>query len=122
VPVQGSAAIDAGDNSLAVLLGSTLKFDQRGSGFPRVAAARVDIGACELADSEFRITEISFDAVTGVELTWISEAGINYEVIRSIDLISWTVISPPLLANSGVTQWTDPNPPGPRGFYAVRRR
>ena len=122
LPVPGSAAIDAGDNSLAVLLGSTLQFDQRGSGFPRVAAAKVDIGACENTGSGDRITGISFDAVTGVALTWISEAGINYEVIRSIDLNSWTVISPPLPASSGLTRWTDPNPPGPRAFYAVRRR
>jgi hypothetical protein len=43
LPQSGSPAIDAGATSLAV----GLAYDQRGSGYPRVVASAVDIGAVE---------------------------------------------------------------------------
>jgi hypothetical protein len=47
--VEGSLAIDAGDNSLAVdSNGDPLPYDQRGEGFARVINAAVDIGAFEM--------------------------------------------------------------------------
>ena len=52
--VPGSPAINAGNNSLAVdENGNPLTTDQRGTGFPRIGAGRVDIGAFEvLPDSD----------------------------------------------------------------------
>ncbi|MGI9242545.1 MAG: Ig-like domain repeat protein [Verrucomicrobiales bacterium] len=118
---SGSPAIDAGDNALAASPDSvSLKSDQRGSGFPRIAAGTVDIGAYERNIDEIRITDISIDPSNGVVITWIAEIGGDYEILRSVDLINWTVISPTLAAASEVMQWTDQNPPAPRAFYVVR--
>ncbi len=48
--MTGSPAIDAGSNALAVdpTTGLPLTTDQRGTGFPRIANGRVDIGAYEV--------------------------------------------------------------------------
>jgi CSLREA domain-containing protein len=47
--LTGSPAINAGDNTLAVAPdGSTLKTDQRGTGFTRVVGGTVDMGAFEV--------------------------------------------------------------------------
>ena len=55
--VAGSPAINAGDNSLATETGlaggPALTTDQRGTGFDRIAAGTVDIGAFEFADFDF---------------------------------------------------------------------
>ncbi len=46
--LTGSPAIDAGDPAAVAGQGSTPSFDQRGTGFDRVKAARIDIGAFEV--------------------------------------------------------------------------
>ncbi len=74
--VAGSPAINAGDNALAVdAMSNPLTTDQRGTGFPRVLGAAVDIGAVEavtspsatitdpLGTTESGIIVIGFDAV-----------------------------------------------------------
>jgi hypothetical protein len=48
-PLPGSQVIDAGDPLAVAGVGSTPEFDQRGVGFDRVAAGRIDIGAFEMA-------------------------------------------------------------------------
>ncbi|WP_417391439.1 choice-of-anchor Q domain-containing protein [Gimesia sp.] len=55
--LTGSAAIDAGDNSLAETAG--LATDQRGSGFPRIYNGAIDIGAVEFYESDFVVDTIS---------------------------------------------------------------
>jgi hypothetical protein len=53
--LAGSPAIDDGNNALA------LDFDQRGTGFARVAGARADIGAFEVQGGSDRIFANGFD-------------------------------------------------------------
>lgn len=76
--VNGSRAIDAGDNALAVdALAALWTTDQRGTGFDRVKGARVDIGAFESdavfaggfdgtdLDDDFNLTAGRFSIVNG---------------------------------------------------------
>jgi hypothetical protein len=53
--LPGSPAIDAGSNPAA------LDFDQRGSGFPRVAGASADIGAFEASGPDDTVFSDGFD-------------------------------------------------------------
>jgi hypothetical protein len=82
----------------------------------------VDIGTYEYNLGEFRIIDISAHPANGVSLTWTSEIGENYDVLRSTNLKDWNEISPSLKATSGLTEWTDPDPPKPSAFYSIRRR
>ncbi|MGH9946571.1 MAG: choice-of-anchor Q domain-containing protein [Pyrinomonadaceae bacterium] len=66
-PLQfGSAAIDAGDDMLAVdpFDNSPLPFDQRGTGFLRSTDSAVDIGAFEVQDVRYYVTQAA-DAPEG---------------------------------------------------------
>ncbi len=69
--LAGSPAIDAGNNALAVdpTTGDHLAYDQRGTGYPRVVGASVDIGAFE------RPTVIGSPTMYTVNLTSASGAG-----------------------------------------------
>lgn len=55
--LSDSAAIDAGDNSLAETAG--LVTDQRGTGFPRIYDEAIDIGAVEFHEPDFVVDTIS---------------------------------------------------------------
>lgn len=78
----GSPAVDAGDNSLLPLdrtdqdgdgnLDEVIPFDQRGSGFERVLAAAIDIGAVELAT----VTMVPGPMVNGQDATIFVENNI----------------------------------------------
>jgi hypothetical protein len=79
LPAPDSPAIDAGDNSLAP------PFDQRGSGFPRIAGGAIDIGAFELIPPTLSIAPLPAKVV----LSWPTNA-VGYA------LESTTNLSPPV--------------------------
>jgi parallel beta-helix repeat protein len=56
--LPGSIAIDAGDPALSAGQGTTPLFDQRGTGFSRIAAGRIDIGAIEAGSSPGNTTPV----------------------------------------------------------------
>jgi len=63
------------------------------------------------------------DGVTGMTLTWCSQAGVLYRVVCKNNLLEprWTVLSPPITATSDTTSWTDFTTRGvPQRFYAVQ--
>jgi CSLREA domain-containing protein len=64
--VDGSPAIDAGDDDSALDAGGNpLAFDQRGAGFPRIVGSAVDMGAFELLQNQ--PPEVSDFAKSGAE-------------------------------------------------------
>ncbi|MEM9479358.1 MAG: HYR domain-containing protein [Verrucomicrobiota bacterium] len=120
---QSSPAINAGNNLLA--LGANafpLENDQRGDTFPRIVGGTVDIGAYERNIGGLRI--LAFEKLLGGTATieWLSEPGVEYEVLRSTDLSMWTVISGTVTATAGRTSYTDLTPPTPKAYYIVRRK
>jgi hypothetical protein len=117
--LPGSLATNAGNPAFALdSEGLPLATDQRG--FPRFAFATNDIGAFEVSENPISI--VSVDANPGVSVTiiWTSEAGVRYDVLRSTDLSTWKTVANGVTAMSGLTSWTDNDPPLDRAFYIVR--
>ena len=117
--LPGSLAINAGNPAFALdSEGLPLTTDQRG--FPRFTFGTNDIGAFEVSENPISI--VSVDANPGVSVTiiWTSEAGVSYDVLRSTDLSTWTTVANGVTAMSGLTSWTDNDPPLDRAFYIVR--
>jgi predicted outer membrane repeat protein len=84
VPNDGSPLIDAGDNSLLTVDGTTLTVDQRS--IQRVSGDTVDIGAVEvggtlvLGDSTTTVTSGSSSSAFG--FAWLSGAGLLLTLLR----------------------------------------
>jgi len=117
--LPGSLVINAGNPAFALdSEGLPLTTDQRG--FPRFTFGTNDIGAFEVSENPISI--VSVDANPGVSVTiiWTSEAGVSYDVLRSTDLSTWTTVANGVTAMSGLTSWTDNDPPLDRAFYIVR--
>jgi len=101
--LEGSPAIDAGDNALAVDAGGNpLDFDQRGEGFDRIFGGAVDIGAFEAAPSAFVLGDSNQDGVVDFadipffisvlqSGDFLDEADINGDGVVDFDDISFFV-------------------------------
>jgi hypothetical protein len=117
----GSLAIDAGNNIFALTtIGDPLTFDQRGTSFLRISGLTVDIGAYERTIEGFAITNFTHNGAQAT-ITWSSEVGQSYDILRSTDLQTWTVIQLSLPSFGSQTIWTDPAPPAGNVYYIIRK-
>lgn len=118
----GSPATDAGNNSRSLTTGAMeLAGDQRGATFPRIVGSSVDIGAYESNPGGFAIVSIESNAVAGATVKWNSEPGVLYDVMRSIDLKTWTAVKTGVSASTTLTEWTDAAAPTGEAYFKIRR-
>jgi len=114
--LQGSLAINAGSNILAVdANGYPLLYDQRGVGYPRTTNNTVDIGAYEHMQTTPMMATVSVTAIPGLVYNGTSQetvsytaTGINGVILPSSDFTDTTVHTN---AGTYTDQWTftDPN-------------
>lgn len=99
-----------------------------------VAAAK-DIGWSVISaittGTELAITSVSRDAAGAVTFGWSSEVGASYTVETSLDMVTWSDVTPAVSSGGTNTTWTDgsagftdPNTPSPltaTKYYRVRK-
>jgi hypothetical protein len=125
LPLPGSPAIDAGNDSVT----SFLATDQRG--YPRLSGAHVDIGAVEaqwapanlpplLINSAWtaaggaRCFQFTFSNVTNADFTVLATTNL------ALPLPDWTMLAPAIQCSPGQYQFTDPGATNyPQCFYRV---
>ncbi|MGI9241676.1 MAG: choice-of-anchor Q domain-containing protein [Verrucomicrobiales bacterium] len=118
---SASVAIDAGDNASALdTSGAALQHDQRGSGFARIVAGAVDIGAFEIEPALPKIVSCEVSAGPEATITWESESGEVYDVFCSSDLEHWLLVGSGIPSAGDLTSWTDTNPPSEQAYFIVR--
>ncbi len=125
LPLFGSQAIDAGDDSVT----HTFATDQRG--YPRLSGAHVDIGAVEaqwaptnhpplLENSAWtaaggaRCFQFTFSNVTNADFTVLATTNL------ALPLADWILLAPAIQFSPGQYQFTDPGATNyPQCFYRV---
>jgi len=125
LPLFGSPAIDAGNDSVT----NSLATDQRG--YPRLSGAHVDIGAVEAqwapGNHPPLLTNPTGTAPGGVPCfqgAFSSATNADFTVLATtnlaLPLADWTVLAPATQCSPGQYQFTDPGATNyPRRFYQV---
>ena len=113
LPLFGSPAIDAGDDSVTNLMAT----DQRG--FPRRSGAHVDIGAVEAqyapANRPPLVGNSSWTAPGGAgcfQFAFSNATNADFSVLAAtnpaLPLADWTLLAPAIQCSPGQYQFTDP--------------
>jgi hypothetical protein len=117
--VPGSIAINAGNPDFALdSEGLPLITDQRG--FPRFAFGTNDIGAFEVSEAPIPIISVEVVPSVSATITWTSEAGVRYDLLRSTDLKTFQTVVTGITSEDVLTSHTDSEPPLGRAFYIIR--
>jgi hypothetical protein len=97
-----------------------------------VAAAK-DMGWSVISadGADLAITAVSRDAAGAVTIGWASEVGASYTVQTSLDMVTWSDVTPAVGSAGTSTTWTDgsagfsdPNTPSsltPTKYYRVKK-
>ncbi len=116
--MTNSPAIDAGDPAFSPPPAT----DQRG--FPRVAGARVDVGAFEFgaaaAVTPAVITSVTSIGAGGVQLGISGGSNLTYSVWASSNLVNWVKVGSTTQTNAGQYIYSEPGQMYQRRFYQIR--